>query len=112
MFSITMHNEGKVVKIDVTCPFCLKCHVNVCSNTSITFVKMNTKESLVTFKLLQPHFWKSVRMTLTLPKWELGSPLGLPKLQSSIVGVKTPFLEAFFISLESHQSVDVKSGLT
>jgi len=24
--------------------------------------------------LLQPHFWKSVRMTLTLPKWGLGSP--------------------------------------
>ncbi len=24
--------------------------------------------------LLQPHFWKSVRMTLTLLKWGLGSP--------------------------------------
>jgi len=36
----------------------------------------------------QPHFWKSVRMTLTLPKWGLGSPLGLLKLQSSIAGVK------------------------
>jgi hypothetical protein len=23
--------------------------------------------------MLQPHFWKSVRMTLTLPKWGLGS---------------------------------------
>jgi hypothetical protein len=31
--------------------------------------------------------WRSVRMTLTLPKWGLGSPLGLPKIQSSIVGV-------------------------
>jgi hypothetical protein len=31
---------------------------------------------------------ESVRMKLTLPKWELGSPLGLPKLQSSIAGVK------------------------
>jgi hypothetical protein len=28
----------------------------------------------------QPHFWKSVRMTLTLPKWGLGSPLGPLKL--------------------------------
>jgi hypothetical protein len=36
----------------------------------------------------QPHFWKSVRMTLTLPKWGLQSPPGLPKFQSSIVGVK------------------------
>jgi len=28
----------------------------------------------------QPHFWKSVRMTLTLSKWGFGSPLGLQKL--------------------------------
>jgi hypothetical protein len=28
----------------------------------------------------QPYFEKSVRMTLTLPKWELENPLGLPKL--------------------------------
>jgi hypothetical protein len=50
-------------------------------------------------------------MTLTLPKWGLGSPLGLPKLQSSISGVTTPRIEAFFISLESYQSVDVENGL-
>ncbi len=49
-------------------------------------------------------------MRLTLPKWELGSPPGLPKLQNSIAGVKTPYIEAFFISLESYQSVDVKNG--
>jgi hypothetical protein len=61
--------------------------------------------------LLQPHFWKSVRMTLTLPKWRLGSPPRLPKLQSSITGVKTPFLEAFVMSLESYWSVDVENGL-
>jgi hypothetical protein len=59
----------------------------------------------------QPHFWKSVRMTFTPPKWGLGSPLGLPKLQSSSAGVKTPRIEAFFISLESYQSVDVENGL-
>ncbi len=50
-------------------------------------------------------------MTFTLPKWGLGSPLRLPKLQSSIAEVKTPHLEAFLISLESYQSVDVKNGL-
>jgi hypothetical protein len=50
----------------------------------------------------QPHFWKSVRMTLTFPKWGLGTPPGLPKLQSSIAGVKTPRLEAIFISLENY----------
>jgi hypothetical protein len=51
---------------------------------------------------------KSVRMTLTLPKWGLGSPPGLRdsrtsgllKSQNLIVGVKTPRLEVFFISLE------------
>jgi len=42
----------------------------------------------------QGHFCRNpilrrVRMRLTLPKWELGSPSGLPKLQSSIAGVKT-----------------------
>jgi len=51
-------------------------------------------------------------MTLTLPKWGLGSPSGLPKLQSSIAEVKTPCLEAFFISLENYHSVDVENGLT
>ncbi len=55
--------------------------------------------------------WKSVRMKLTLPKWELGSLLGLPKLQSLIAGVKTPRIKAFFISLESYQSVNVENGL-
>jgi len=63
------------------------------------------------FFLLQPHFWKNVRMTLTFPKWGLRSPLGLPKLQSSIAGVKKPRLEAFSISLKIYRSVDVKNGL-
>jgi hypothetical protein len=61
------------------------------------------------YPLSQPHFWKSVRMTFTLSKWGLGSPLGLPKLQSSISGVKTPCLEALFISLESYRSVNVEN---
>jgi hypothetical protein len=43
---------------------------------------------------------RSVRMTLTLPKWGLGSPSGLPKIQNAITRVKTPRLEVFFILLE------------
>jgi hypothetical protein len=62
--------------------------------------------------MLQPYFWKNVRMTLTLPKWGLVSPPGLLKLQSSIAGVKTPHIEVFFIPLEIYQSVDVKNELT
>jgi hypothetical protein len=59
----------------------------------------------------QPHFWKSVKMALTLLKWRLESPLRLSKLQSSIAEVKTPRIEVFFISLESYRSVDVENGL-
>jgi hypothetical protein len=36
------------------------------------------------------------------PEMGLGSPPGLSKFQSSIVGVKTPCLEVFFMSLESY----------
>jgi hypothetical protein len=50
-------------------------------------------------------------MTLTLPKWGLGSPSRLPKLHNLIAGVKTPHIEVFLISLESYQSVDVKNEL-
>jgi len=49
-------------------------------------------------------------MKLTFPKWGLGSPPGLPKLQSSIAGVKTPCIGVFIISLERYQSVDVENG--
>jgi hypothetical protein len=62
-------------------------------------------------KVSQPYFWRSERMTFTLPKWGLGSPLGLPKFQSSIAGVKTPHIEVLFISLESYRSVNVENGL-
>jgi hypothetical protein len=61
--------------------------------------------------LSQPYFEKSVRMRLTLPKWELGSPLRLSKLQSSITRVKRPHVVALFISLESYQNTDVENGL-
>jgi hypothetical protein len=39
--------------------------------------------------------WESVRMKLTLSKLGLGSPLGFPKLQNSIAGVKTLCIRAF-----------------
>ncbi len=52
-----------------------------------------------------------MRMRLTFPKWGLRSPSRLLKLQSLIAGAKTPCIEAFFISLESYQSVDVENGL-
>jgi hypothetical protein len=50
--------------------------------------------------LSQPHFEASVKMRLALPKMGTWSPSGLPKLQISIVGVKTPLLEVFFTPLE------------
>jgi hypothetical protein len=43
----------------------------------------------------QPHFEASVRMKLALPKVGTWSPPKLPRLQSSIAGVKTPHLEVF-----------------
>ncbi len=42
-----------------------------------------------------------MRLPLTLPKMGLGSPPGLPKTQSVIVGVKTPYIGAFLVPLES-----------
>jgi hypothetical protein len=52
-------------------------------NTLYSFVGM----------LLQPYFEKNVRMRLTLPKWGLGSPPGLPKVQNLIAKVKKPGIE-------------------
>jgi hypothetical protein len=48
----------------------------------------------------QPHFEGGVRSPLTFPKMGLGNPPGLPKTQSAFARVKTPCIEAFFISLE------------
>jgi len=64
------------------------------------------------YLMLQPRFEGSVRMKLTLPKLGLGSPLGLPKLLSSVVGVKTLHIRVLIISLESYWNVDVENGLT
>jgi len=50
-------------------------------------------------------------MKLTFRKWGLGSPQGLPKLQSLIVRVETLCIGVFFISLESYGNLDVENGL-
>jgi hypothetical protein len=50
--------------------------------------------------LSQPHFEANVRRRLTLPKVGIGSPPGLPQLQSLTIEGKTPCLEVFFIPLE------------
>jgi hypothetical protein len=76
-----------------------------------TFLPLQVLASDGKPNLSQPYFEKDVRMKLTFPKWELGSPPGLLKLQNSIAGSKTPCIGALFISLESYRSVDVKNGL-
>jgi hypothetical protein len=68
---------------------------------------MGEKQKIIDKHLLAKVFcrnptWESVRMRLTLPKWELGSPPGLPKFQSSIIRVKTPCIGVLFISLERY----------
>jgi hypothetical protein len=59
----------------------------------------------------QPHFEGSVRSPPTLPKMGVWGPLGLPKTQKMIEGVKTSCIDVFFIPLERFQSVDVQNGL-
>jgi hypothetical protein len=47
-----------------------------------------------------PTLGLNVRMKLTLPKVGMWSPPGLPKIQSSIAGAKTPRIGVFFVSIE------------
>jgi hypothetical protein len=68
---------------------------------------MLRRKSTMLTKMSQPHFERSVRSPLTLPKMGLGSPLGLPRIQKLIARVKTPYIEVFFIPLERSKSVDV-----
>jgi hypothetical protein len=58
-----------------------------------------------------PYFGLSVAMKFTLPKVRSWSPLGLSKTQSSIIGVKTPHIDVFFMSLERSESVNVQNDL-
>ncbi len=57
---------------------------------AISFVLRTTWVEWQNTSMSQPHFEGSVRSPLTLPKMGLGSPPGLSKTQSAIVGVKTP----------------------
>jgi hypothetical protein len=50
-------------------------------------------------------------MRLALPKVGTWNPLGLLQFQSSIVEVKTPRLDVFFIPLERPWNIDVENGL-
>jgi hypothetical protein len=59
----------------------------------------------------QPYFGISVKVNPTLPRVGTWSPPGLPKIQSSSSGVKTPRIEVFFIPLERSWSLDVQNGL-
>jgi hypothetical protein len=51
--------------------------------------------------------WEDDSLT---PKMGFENLFGLLKFQSSIVGVKTPCIKAFFILLESYRSVNVENG--
>jgi len=69
------------------------------------------KDIFYLFMYVATLLWRSMRMKLTFPKLGLGSPPRLPKFQSSIVGVKTPCIGVFIISLENYRSVDVENEL-
>ncbi len=73
--------------------------------------KLPLFQTFATTQTVATLLWKSERMTPSPPKWGLESLPRLSKLQSSIVGVKTPRIKALFISLESYQSEDVENGL-
>jgi hypothetical protein len=50
--------------------------------------------------------WEECEDEIHIPEMGTWESIGTPKLQSSMVGVKTPRIEKFFISLESYQSVE------
>jgi hypothetical protein len=84
----------------------------ICRHFIIVLQEQKNDNEHHNYMFVTTPLWRCVRMTLTLPKWGLGSPSGLPKIWNSIVGVKTPRLEVFFIPLESSWSVDVENGLS
>ncbi len=59
----------------------------------------------------QPHFGIGVKVKPTLPKVGSRSLPGLPKLQSSSLGVKTPRIGVFLIPLERSWSLNVQNDL-
>jgi len=74
---------------------------NVTPHVFCMSLMMGSVEATLRDELSQPHFEGVVRSPLTLPKMGLGSPPGLPRIQSVIAWVKTPLIGAFLISLES-----------
>jgi hypothetical protein len=58
----------------------------------------------------QPHFGLSVRVKPTFPKVGSWSPTILPKTQSSIVGLKSPCIWMFLVSLERSWNANVQNG--
>ncbi len=86
--------------------FCPLSYLNLSTTSTSNSGSLWTKSSGVATLL-----WENVKMKLTLLKLGLRSPPGLPKLQSSIIGIKTIWIGVFFISLESYQSVNVKNDL-
>jgi hypothetical protein len=70
------------------------------------------------YEVVKAHSFKCCNPTLKECENEIHTPeMGTwestrtPKFQSLIARVKTPHIGAFFLSLESYQSVDVKNGL-
>jgi hypothetical protein len=106
------YNNGWIINLDIYMD------VNIVANLSskeLMCNKLNYSLKIsfqISCTMSQPYFWKSGKMTLTLLKWGLGSPLGLLKFQSLIARIKTPRIEVFFISLENYQNVDVENGFT
>ncbi len=76
---------GLTLKFHVIDDISMMCKMHVISTWSFYLIKC--------YQMSQPYFWNSGRMIITLPKWELGTSPGLPKLQSLISGVKTPHIE-------------------
>ncbi len=56
----------RVVKTDMTCPFCIRCHVGIHLNAFVVFVKMEEGKSLVVLRLpplrlvTKNGFWSSI----------------------------------------------------
>jgi hypothetical protein len=63
------------------------------------------------FLLSQPYFGQVWGWSPTLGKAGIWSPPGLPDVQSSTAGPKTPRIGVFLVSLESSWSVDIESAL-
>jgi hypothetical protein len=61
--------------------------------------------------LVATPLWGKCEVATHTPENGSWSPLGLPKTQKTIVGVKTLCIEVFFIPLKRSWSVDVQNGL-